>query len=105
MVEWETDVPEGGDGICWSESSSSGSINGLLTILQPVILAMFYLALKIRNRRLWVELHPVYTGPIGLAEVLNRLERNAHSEVQTEMVAEELDDMGGDSREIERSSG
>lgn len=56
--------------------------------------------LKIRNRRLWVKLHPVYTGPHGLAEVLNRLERNAQAENLTEIVAEELDDFGGSTREI-----
>jgi hypothetical protein len=58
-----------------------------------VILAVFYIALTVRNRRLWVELHPVYTGPLGLGEVLNRLERNAQTAAPTDMEAQELDEI------------
>jgi hypothetical protein len=54
-----------------------------------VILAVFYVALKIRNRRLWVELHPDYTGLLGLYEVLNRLQRNAESDAPLGMIVEE----------------
>lgn len=53
-----------------------------------------------RNRRLWVELHPVYNGPLGLAEVLNRLERNAQTENPTSMEATELDEADEHPREV-----
>jgi hypothetical protein len=54
---------------------------------------VFYIALKVRNRRWWVELHPVYVGALGLGEVLNRLERNAQPAATTDMEAQELDEV------------
>ena len=54
---------------------------------------MFYIGLKIRNKRWWVELHPVYTGPLGLSEVLNRLERSAQTETAGATEAQELEEV------------
>lgn len=82
-------------------SRGRGSIAHLLTYLQPVILTVFYIILKIRNRRLWVELHPVYSGPLGLHEVLNRLERNAQSDAPLgTIVAEEVVEMEEDNLHV-----
>jgi hypothetical protein len=96
LVERDSIVPEGCNGVCWSKSCSEALISLPLTYLQPVILALFYIGLKIRNRRLWVRLHPIFNGPLGLSRVLNRLERNAQLETSTDEVGlQELDDIDG----------
>jgi hypothetical protein len=47
-----------------------------------LILVVCYILLKIRNRRLWVRLHPDFAHHVlGLGEVLKRLQRNAQTDI------------------------
>ena len=95
MVEWKAKLSKGRHGVCWGKSNVGYYIDLTLTRSQPVILATIFVALKIRNRRLWVRLHPVYNAPDGLSDVLDRLERNAQTEVPTRIEATQLDEIDG----------